>query len=265
MGHIHAVTDTDAYFEIDAITRKIQAKSGKTALIQGDHNSERFTFKLPRMIDSHDMALCNRVQVHYINTDATTKEQSKGIYEVDDMEVNAEDEASVVLTWLISCNATKYTGILSFLIKFKCVDEFGKVDYVWNTSVFSGIAVSNGIDNGEAVVEAYADILEQWREELKGGVAGGSGGSSARVANVELLAANWVGDTSPYSQIVTIDGITEFSQVDLTPSVEQLAIFYDKDLALVAENENGVVTVYAIGDKPSNDYTMQVTIKEVSV
>lgn len=86
-----------------------------------------------------------------------------------------------------------------------------------------------------------------------------------RIANVELLASKWVGDESPYSQVVTIKDVTEFSQVDLTPSVEQLAIFHDKDLAFVTENDDGVVTVFAIGDKPLNDYTVQVTIKEVSV
>lgn len=92
-----------------------------------------------------------------------------------------------------------------------------------------------------------------------------SGGSAVRVAEVELLAANWAGAASPYSQVVSIPSVTQYSQVDLTPSVEQLAIFHDKDLAFVTENEDGVVTVYAIGDKPLNDYTMQVTIKEVSV
>lgn len=86
-----------------------------------------------------------------------------------------------------------------------------------------------------------------------------------RVAEVELLAANWVGENSPYSQVVNPEGVTEFSQVDLTPSVEQLIIFYDKDLGFVTENEDGVVTVYAIGQKPENDYTIQVTITEVVV
>ena len=89
--------------------------------------------------------------------------------------------------------------------------------------------------------------------------------TTVRVANVNLLAAKWVGTSSPYSQVVQIDGITECSQVDLTPSIDQLVTFYDKDLAFVTENENGVVTVYAIGQKPVNDYTVQVTITEVQV
>lgn len=88
---------------------------------------------------------------------------------------------------------------------------------------------------------------------------------TARIAYVDLLAANWVGDKSPYSQVVEIDGVTENSQVDLTPSIEQLVIFYEKDLGFVTENEDGIVTVYALGQKPENDYTIQVTITEVDV
>lgn len=87
----------------------------------------------------------------------------------------------------------------------------------------------------------------------------------ARIAEVTLSATRWTGATSPYSQVVAIDGITYYSQVDLTPSIEQLAVFYNKDLAFVTENNNGVVTVYAIGQKPQNDYTIQVTITEVAV
>ena len=93
----------------------------------------------------------------------------------------------------------------------------------------------------------------------------GASGSAATIGEITLRAADWVGDDSPYSQVVKIDGVTAYSQVDLTPSVEQLSVFYYKDLAFVTENDGGVVTVYAIGQKPENDYTIQVTITEVYV
>lgn len=93
----------------------------------------------------------------------------------------------------------------------------------------------------------------------------GFGGNAVRIANVTLLASAWKGSNSPYSQVVNIAGITANSQVDLTPSVEQLAVFHNKDLAFVTENEDGIVTVYAIGQKPENDYVIQATITEVSV
>ena len=85
----------------------------------------------------------------------------------------------------------------------------------------------------------------------------------ARLSSVTLSASKWAGSNSLYSQVVSIAGITEYSKVDLLPSVEQLAIFFNKNVAFVTENEDGVVTVYAIGDKPTLDYTMQVQITEV--
>lgn len=83
------------------------------------------------------------------------------------------------------------------------------------------------------------------------------------VTEITLLASNWMTGSNWYYQTVHIEGITKYSKVDLNPSIEQLAIFHDKDLTFVTENEDGVVTVYALGDKPTNDYTIQATIKEV--
>lgn len=85
-----------------------------------------------------------------------------------------------------------------------------------------------------------------------------------KVVTVDLLANAWVGAESPYSQVVTIDGVTPNSKIDLQPSIEQLAIFYQKDLAFVTENDGGIVTVYALGDKPQNDYTIQATVTGVA-
>lgn len=91
----------------------------------------------------------------------------------------------------------------------------------------------------------------------------GGSGSAVKITEVTLLAANWKGAESPYSQVVDIADISVNSMVNLHPSVEQLEIFHDKDLAFTTENEDGVVTVFAIGDKPQNDYTIQVSIMEV--
>ena len=93
----------------------------------------------------------------------------------------------------------------------------------------------------------------------------GSSGAAVKLTEITLLAANWKGGESPYSQVVAVEGISVNSMVNLQPSVEQLEIFHDKDLAFTTENDGGVVTVFAIGDKPTNDYTIQATIMEVVV
>lgn len=88
---------------------------------------------------------------------------------------------------------------------------------------------------------------------------------NSRITEVYLPASAWKGDGNLHSQVVSVDGATPYSKVDLLPSVEQLAIFYNKDVTFVTENEGGVVTVYAIGEKPQNDYTMQAQLTEVEV
>ena len=82
-------------------------------------------------------------------------------------------------------------------------------------------------------------------------------------ASVTLLADGWTGNEGAYSQAVELAGVTSHTKVDLQPTPEQVEIFLAKTLAFVAENNNGVVTVYSIGDKPKNDYTIQVTMTEV--
>lgn len=94
-------------------------------------------------------------------------------------------------------------------------------------------------------------------------IKAGAGGLGSYMTYVDLFADKWVGENSPYSQEVYVDGATENSKVDLSPTVEQLSFFHDKDVAFVTENEGGVVTVYCIGQKPVADYTIQATITEV--
>ena len=95
------------------------------------------------------------------------------------------------------------------------------------------------------------------------GPYGNAGGTVVKLTSIHLPASDWKGGESPYSQVIAIEGVSVNSKVDLQPSVEQLEIFHDKDIAFSTENDGGVVTVYAIGDKPQNDYTIQATIVEV--
>jgi hypothetical protein len=71
-----------------------------------------------------------------------------------------------------------------------------------------------------------------------------------------------------YKQLVTINNavITPNSKIDLNPTPNMLTIFHEKDATFVAENDNGIVTVYCVGQKPKNTYTeIPVTVTEVVV
>ena len=87
---------------------------------------------------------------------------------------------------------------------------------------------------------------------------------TSKLGYVTLFADKWIGDNSQFSQVVEVEGVTANSQVDLTLSADQVEIFLEKKIAFVTGNKGGIVTVYAIGQKPVNDYTIQVTITEVA-
>lgn len=88
-------------------------------------------------------------------------------------------------------------------------------------------------------------------------------------ASITLYAGKWKKGTegNMWYQVVNVENatVTEYSKIDLQPSPEQLCIFHEKDMAFVTLNENGVVIVFCIGQKPTNDYTLQATVMEVTI
>lgn len=70
-----------------------------------------------------------------------------------------------------------------------------------------------------------------------------------------------------YYQPVTVNHavITPNSKVDLQPTPEQLAVFYEKDITFTAINRGGNVRVCIVGQKPTQEYTISATVTEVVV
>lgn len=161
MAHIHDVFDTDQYFRIDENTRTIAFEGDEIPVIaQGDRNSERFTFELPRYIDGHDMTQCNIAQVHFVNINASDpSERMSDIYDIDDLQVDPEDDKLALCTWLISVNATKYVGSLNFALRFACVTG-SVVEYSWCTVPYTKIAVASTIDNTDNAASNLNAILD---------------------------------------------------------------------------------------------------------
>lgn len=184
MGHKKIIVDTDSHFLIDATTRSIkQDGNAKIAIMQHDHNSERFSFTIPRFVDGHDMSECNRVEVHYVNTDTKTKEQIKDKYTVDDLSVNPENENEVIFSWLIARTATMYYGSLAFSIRFLCFDG-DEVVYVWNTDRFESIPVGDSCDCNGELPDHYDDNYESWKKEIESLVSSHANNENPEVAHI---------------------------------------------------------------------------------
>lgn len=148
MAHTHNIIDKDTHFIINPTTRTIKNElSAKTSVAQYDHNSERFTFEIPKEIEGHDMMSCD-IEVHFINAAANKTGESKGYYSCTDKKTDPNNSSIVIFSWLLSGAATKYAGALNFVVKFKCKTD-GKIDYVWNTAIYKGVSVTEGIDNSD--------------------------------------------------------------------------------------------------------------------
>lgn len=163
MGHTHNVYDGGEPFVINAASKTISGQ--KVVIAQHDHCSERLTFLCPRHIEGHDMSKCNRVEVHYLNIEKGSKKQNSGRSELDDFAVNKDDSDRVVCTWLVTENATRYHGSLSFILRFSCVED-GVVQYAWNTLPHTGVSISESIDASTMFELEYIDVIEQWKKSV---------------------------------------------------------------------------------------------------
>lgn len=164
--HLHEMRDSDNHFIINPVTMEITNSSQKHTLQQGDHNSEIYTFEIPKVIEGHDMTLCNLVEIHYINIKGDKTERSEDVHTVKDMVASEDDPDTLVFAWTIHGNATKYAGSLNFRIKFGCTDESGAYTYRKHTEIFKGITISEGFDNAGSVEEDHSDVLSQWEARL---------------------------------------------------------------------------------------------------
>lgn len=186
MAHTHDVYDMENHFEINGSSRFIKETSEtKLVVVQGDHKSEVLTFKMPRYIDGHDMTLCNKIRIHYINLDTKTNNKSADVYEVTDLTLCEECEDVLTFTWTIEAPATKYSGTLSFLVKFECT-EGENVLYQWNTAKYVSVNVLAGIDNSEEFVEKYSNVLEEWYNELTKGADSIEKLNQQAIAEIEI-------------------------------------------------------------------------------
>ena len=125
------------------------------------------------------------------------------------------------------------------------------------TSVFgrSGAVIAQAGDYTPQMVGARPDTWTPTPAEI--------GAATVAVYTATLTAAGW-SQTAPYTQTVSIEGVTAASKVDLQPTPEQLTqMITDGVTALQIANNNGTLTAYALGATPTTEMVLQCTVTEV--
>ena len=243
MTHLHTIEDHDKHFVIDPITKKIQPENPeKNKLVRYDHNSERYTFEMERMIEGHDMSLCDIVQIHYINVASNKQTKNEDVYEVKDLGLLEDDDNKIAFTWLISRNATMLDGILTFAIRFACSNG-DSIDYELHTEIFSSISISNTIFNdGQSIVEEYSDILNQWKQELfsiEGTIQTAKNESLKAISDSKTDALNLINKNRADSlNAIDANRTSTLLDIETTSSKALSAINSNAKDSLAAMNEN---------------------------
>lgn len=135
-----------------------------------------------------------------------------------------------------------------------------------NTVIPVASAVYSAI---EAATEVYVGPTQPTDPNIKVWINTSEEGTGVvpvlpRVTTISLPQASWVGSSSPYSQVVSINTVTSDTKIELNPTVAQIVSLQNDDIALMAENDGGIVTIYSFGGVPSSNMTMQVTLQEVA-
>ena len=118
-------------------------------------------------------------------------------------------------------------------------------------------------DKNISIIEALkksVESIKEWTNEKLNNTA-----MTPRLTNVNIIASGWQGTSSPYFQRITCNGVNTKSMVELRPSPEQIEVLQEDEISLMAVNNDGLVTIYAIGDKPSYNITMQVIITDITI
>lgn len=127
----------------------------------------------------------------------------------------------------------------------------------------SGATVEDAINGKAAINDSATTVNNVWsaqktQDEINN--------SKPRIASVSL-STTWNGSSpGPYTQNITISGqtITNKTKVDIQPNSTILtAMSNDGIYGMYIENNNGTLTAYSVGEKPTTSLTIQVSLVEV--
>ena len=128
--------------------------------VQYDHNIETVTFDCPRYWDGLDMSQMV-VYINYMLPDRT-----KNCYIADNVTADDTDDTIMHFDWTISRNVTQVKGAIFFLVCIKKTDENGDEVNHWNSELCKDIYISEGLECGEPIAEAYPDIITSLLERM---------------------------------------------------------------------------------------------------
>lgn len=83
-----------------------------------------------------------------------------------------------------------------------------------------------------------------------------------KIVDLVIYQKNWKEAVSPYSQEITVDGVSKNSVINLVADADTLEILSSSRSMVYLENDGGTVRAVAVGGKPKEDLEVQAIIQE---
>jgi hypothetical protein len=138
----NVVSDSEPAIIIDGYKRTLTPETGFNTQIgvTNDYNTNEITFKCDKIVDGHDLSACKNKAIKWHNP-------VSNMMGSDALEMIESDETTFTMTWHVPPEATTKAGTLRIAICFCDIDGNGKIVYKWNSLVYSGLQVAQGMDN----------------------------------------------------------------------------------------------------------------------
>lgn len=200
---------------------------------------------LPRSLDGETLKL-EAVTDEELATDAVTTAKVKN--------------GAITNEKIASVAANKITGKVG---GGQIGDSAVGTDNIINFSVNSSKIASGAVTDIKLAANAVTETKIFDSAVTAGKLAGGA--IPVKIA-LNILADAWTGSASPYTAGIVISdyNITNNSKVDIQADATTLMTMIEDGVAgVIIKNDNGTLTAYAVGEKPTHDLDVQLTIEEV--
>lgn len=145
---------------IDQDLRRIVIPSSVTNIgVEFDDDVLRLPFLMPATYCGIDLSTF-RIRINYLNAN-----NEPDVYEVDDAVLRADDKIS--FSWLVGRHALAHKGLVTFNVCLRDIGSNEEVVREFNTTIAT-LPVLEGLETGEAAIQYFNDIFEQWRVKLFG-------------------------------------------------------------------------------------------------
>lgn len=122
--------------------------------VTNDYNTNIVSFKCDKILEHHSLVECNNKIIKWHNT-------SSNVMGSDVLQVieNEPDSDQFTLSWLVPPEATTKAGTLKIAICF-CDVENDTIAYKWNSLVYSGLQVGQGMDNISVIGIPLSEVID---------------------------------------------------------------------------------------------------------